>query len=396
MPRADPPPGQAFQEDDWRAEFDAVQRVQEGLVADGRDDVAFVLDGAGFHLIEHSAAVDGGRGPYPRSLVLVDGAVPEPWRRLPTPVADAVPAASADVALLERTLRERLPGAAGASESEIAAAEVRLGVPLPEELRAVYRVAGETAPDEAIGCELYPLRAVFVADAASRPCEWDFAADEAVSTPPDAAVQGLVGSPGWIVFGDSGGGDWFAVDLTPGPGGHVGQVIFISHEENVGASLVADSLTDLVLGRRDDGDGDGDGFVDEMPLVARVNARMLRSVEAAVDPRLEVLDIGVSQTGPFSLAPVAGLPRLRTLSAHLGTLADPLEVTGLPGLEFLSLGTQEWRLLLDAGAVPDGLLAAGLEVRGTPHPLSIVSLANELLALRGRPLITHTVIPESS
>ena len=64
--------------------------------------------------------------------------------------------------------------------------------------------------------------------------------------PPDAAVQGLVGSSAWIAFADNGGGDRPTVDLTPGPRGHTEQIIILSHKENIGASLVADSLTDLV------------------------------------------------------------------------------------------------------------------------------------------------------
>ncbi|MFE1982072.1 SMI1/KNR4 family protein [Streptomyces mirabilis] len=59
-------------------------------------------------------------------------------------------------------------------------------------------------------------------------------------------MRGLVGSPGWIVFGDNGGGDRVAVDLTPGPHGHAGRIIMRDHEQDVGGDLLADSLTDLV------------------------------------------------------------------------------------------------------------------------------------------------------
>ncbi len=53
-----------------------------------------------------------------------------------------------------------------------------------------------------------------------------------------------------------------------------------------------------------------------------------------------MLSIGVWEGEPFSLAPVADLPRLRTLTAMPGTLADPLEITGLTRLEFLALGPE--------------------------------------------------------
>ena len=115
----------------------------------------------------------------------------------------------------------------------------------------------------------------------------------------------------------------------------------------------------------------------------------------AQDPRLEVLQIGVWDGARLSLEPVLGLPRLRTLTAYPGTLADPLQIAGLTGLEFLRLGPAEWRVLLDAGAVPRGLLAAGIEVMGSPNPLEINALANELLALFGREQTVRTVLEGS-
>jgi hypothetical protein len=180
-----------------------------------------------------------------------------------------------------------------------------------------------------------------------------------------------------------------AIDLTPGPRGNTGQVIMIWHDEPYGAALFGRSLTDLAMGKRKLRDGRGRG---ELPAVARVNRGALRSIEAAAGPDLEVLSIGVWEGEPLSLAPVAGLPRLRTLTALPGTLADPLEVTGLPGLEFLALGRQEWRALLDAGAVPPGLLAAAVEPHGGRDPIQLVAIANELLALWDRPRIAQSIL----
>ncbi|MFF3582898.1 hypothetical protein [Streptomyces mirabilis] len=95
---------------------------------------------------------------------------------------------------------------------------------------------------------------------------------------------------------------------------------------------------------------------------------------------------------PLSLAPVTGLPRPRTLTAYPGTLADPLEIAELTGLEFLELEPEDWRVLLDAGAVPRSLSAASIEIHGTRHPLPIVALANEPLALWDRPPITRSTL----
>lgn len=405
-----PPPGRAAQVEDMREEFDAAERVQRALADAGVEEVAFTAEiqptgETTLRLLGPSPAVEPGIGtPHPGALLLVDGARPEPWRRLPDPVPEAVPAPSADAGLLERTLRERLPHAVGATEEEMAAAEARLGIALPDELKALYRVTrarwedlGDTDDYEAVerastavGCELFDLDSLYVADVSSRPCSWRFAATEAVDTAADAVVQGLVGSPGWIVFGDNGGGDRLAVDLTPGPRGHTGQIIMLSHEENIGATLVADSLTDLVL--RGPSGRPGSRRVRRSPLVAQVNIASLKSLEAAAHPGLEALSIGVWDGEPFGLAPVAGLPRLRTLVAYPGTLADPLQVGELAGLEFLELGPQEWRALLDAEAVPRSLSAAAIIVHGEQDPLPVVELANEILALWDRPRIIQTVI----
>ncbi|WP_343230785.1 hypothetical protein [Yinghuangia seranimata] len=83
---------------------------------------------------------------------------------------------------------------------------------------------------------------------------------------------------------------------------------------------------------------------------------------------------------------------MRTLSAYPGTLADPLEVTGLTDLEFLTLGPDEWWVLLDACAVPKGLSAAQVVVYGQPDPVPIIALANEILGLWDRPAIIDLVL----
>ncbi|MGW0752788.1 SMI1/KNR4 family protein [Streptomyces sp. NPDC002587] len=381
----------------------AVVDIQRALARGGVQEIAFRAEarpdgGTTLGLVWPSPSVEPAVG-YPDLgvLILADGALPEPWLRRPDPVPGAVPAPSADPELLERTLRERLPDAVGATEEEIAAAEARLGVTLSDELKVLYRVtrvdwrddfAAADRAGRAVGCELSGLDTLFAVDATVRHPGWALGAERTVSTAPDAAVQGLAGSPGWIAFG-SNGGDEFAVDLTPGPAGHFGQVILVDHEQSLGAELVADSLTDFVLGRVREERRERRG--DEPAAEARVGAGYLGTVRAAARPALEVLSIGPWDGTPFSLAPVTGLPRLRTLTAMPGTLADPLEVAGLTGLEFLELGAREWRVLLDAGAVPRTLKAAAVTVRDQDH-LPVAAIANEILALWDRPRIVQTLI----
>ncbi|WP_199751980.1 SMI1/KNR4 family protein [Actinoplanes sp. ATCC 53533] len=405
LPQRFPPPDQVLLVDEKVDE--AVRRVLSALTDIGLDDISFVAEisptgTTTLHLLTAGVAVDGGSGPYPGALVLIEGAVAEPWRRPPNPTPGAVPARSADPALLERTLRERIPDAIGATDAEIAAAEARLGIALPDELTALYRVtrarwqdwadddAAARRVSDAVGLLPLSLDTLSIADASSRPCPWEFAAMEAVVTPPDAAVQGLVGSPGWIMFAADDYGDQYAVDLTPGPRGHRGQIITLSHELDIGAALIADSLTDLVVHRRESEHPDHEE--DRSPVVAHVNRRSLTSVEAAAHPDLEVLSIGDWDSAPLSLAAVTGLPRLRTLAADHGTLADPLEIAELTGLEFLELAPEEWRILLDAGKVPRSLSAAAIKAHRPRHPLPIVAIANELLTLWERPPIVRRIV----
>ncbi|MEU4241716.1 SMI1/KNR4 family protein [Actinoplanes sp. NPDC026619] len=236
---------------------------------------------------------------------------------------------------------------------------------------------------------MLPIGELSIADARRHWSPWYYAADAAAWTPPDAAVQGLPGSPGWIVFASDGGSARFAVDLTPGPAGHLGQIIVLDGGRTIGADLVADSLTDLI---EHGGQDRRTPRPHEHPAVARINDNAFTSVEAAAHPDLEVLVIGRWDGDPLSLAAVAGLPRLRTVQARAGTLADPMQIARLTGLEYLAIGLDEWRTLLRTAAVPRGLAAAGIEMDGQQEPRDVMALANELLALGDRPLITRTTV----
>jgi cell wall assembly regulator SMI1 len=384
---------------DAPAAAEAVERVREAVVAAAAPAVTFSarigpsgrtvlrVTGTANPAVEAGPAGGG-------ALLLVEGAVPEPWRRLPDPAPTARPARPGDLAALERWLLERLP-AAGVTDEEFAAAEARLGLALPEELKVLYRVTGARQEDwdqavyDTLGLELLPLAEVHVADAASRPAPWRYAAREAVVAPPGAAVQQLVGSPGWIAFADNGGGDLLAVDLTPGPGGRTGQIVVLSHELLTGAELVADSLHEALRGIAPQ---ERTGTPAGTPrAVAHLPGGHPRGVEAAAHPGLEVLHIGADGP-PADLTPLAGLPRLRTLVASPGALADPRQIGRLDGLEYLETGPAEWRILLDAGAVPRGLAAAAVTPQGLDGPEDIVGPSNEILALWKRPPIVRAVL----
>lgn len=275
------PPGRAAQVSDMQEELDAVRKVQAALTEAGLDSISFKAEispsgHATLRLFTRGPTVETylGAEAYPGTMIRSDDAVPGPWRRLPDLNPTARPHQSADPAFLERTLRERFPNAIGATEEELAATETRLGITLPDELKALYRVVrgrpGDSGADEKAWSEityavihgvLLPLDEVRIGNSASRPCPWEFAALEAVVTPPGAAVQGLAGSPGWIVFGDDHGNSRYA----------------------------AASLTDFVRGKL----AKDTSRRSELPAIARVNWSALQSIEAAIHPDLEVLSIGV-------------------------------------------------------------------------------------------------------
>jgi cell wall assembly regulator SMI1 len=361
-----------------------------------------------------SSAVES-RQPYAESLLLVEGALPQPWRRLPEPTPDAVASDTVDLVWLDQMLRGTLPGAVGATEEEIAAAEARLGLALPDELKVFYRVWNVRAEDgkeenhlrlmgisfRKLNFEPLSLDAIYVALPATRPISgWHNAArmTTSVDMPLGAKVQALVGSPGWIAFADSGGGDPVAVDLTPGPAGHLGQIIMLCHEEEVGAIFEADSLTAYVARSKQHG---GEQKGGEPPrirdgVIGQVGRGYAERVEDIVHPDLEVLTIErVNEGVTCNLAPLFGLPHLRTLAAQRGALTDPLEIRELTSLEFLELGSPEWRVLLEAGAIPRSLLACRILVGPGDTPAAIGDLANEILELWDGPRILRTIIEGS-
>ncbi|PJT51521.1 SMI1/KNR4 family protein, partial [Streptomyces albidoflavus] len=108
-----PRPGRTARSERIRAEAEAVEPVRGALAEAGVDGVSFVADlaengSAVLHLLWPGPGVEyGTTGAYPGAVVLVEGALPEPWRRLPDPVPGAVAAPSASPVALERMLRER-------------------------------------------------------------------------------------------------------------------------------------------------------------------------------------------------------------------------------------------------------------------------------------------------
>lgn len=162
------------------------------------------------------------------------------------PVASLSPSASADdVPALWKRIKKALPSDVkaslrkGATEKQLAALELALGVTLPPEFRASYRLVngqndegdGLIPPEDFLdeGYLLLPLTGIFG--------EWkpwvelieggEFAGR---TSSPDPGVRDDWWHRGWIPFASNGGGDSYCIDLAPAEGGTVGQVIAMNHE----------------------------------------------------------------------------------------------------------------------------------------------------------------------
>jgi hypothetical protein len=251
----------------------------------------------------------------------------------------------------------------------------------------------EREVDELGGIALFDLDGIEWASQADlrKGLPFDVMACSAAVTRPDPAVQGLVDSPRWLIIGDHGGGsgDWVAIDLAPGPVGHVGQLVVLDHESHIGAWLLAESFTSLVLDGAASQPRTNPG--DEPPAVVMINSAEGMTVEAAATSDLEVLKIGYWDEEPSDLAPLLGLPRLRTLTALPGKIVDPLVIGRLDRLEYLDIGLDEWQTLLAADAVPESLLAAGISGYGLDRA-QVDDVYDRLIRSRGGSPLTALTI----
>jgi cell wall assembly regulator SMI1 len=153
-----------------------------------------------------------------------------------------------------RDLRASLAGPA--SDQEIAAREAKLGVSLPEDFKAAYRIHNGQRPNAPglteLG-ELLPLKIVVE--------EWttwkelldagDFAG---ATSEPDAGVRNEWWSPRRIPFTYDGAGNHLCVDLEPAAGGRAGQVIAMWHDDPQ-RHLVAPSFAEWLAALADGLDG---------------------------------------------------------------------------------------------------------------------------------------------
>lgn len=329
------------------------------------------------------------------SVVLQQDALPAPYRRLPERHQCSWDAGM-DPQWLAGVVHRVLPDATGLTDEQLQAWEQRSRCVLPPDVRALYRTAasgdliiGQSDEGENAG---YVMRILPLGEpdpywrADARFGGWEFGSTEAFGVDPAGRVQPLGFSPAWVPIGDDWGGNYFVADLAPGPNGAIGQILFVDHETNGGATWIAPCLTAFVASPpRSYGRLPAPG-----PLKARIGNHTDQTM-ADVTPETEVLIVNRVDE-PVDLAPLAGHPRLRTLEINPGPVTG-IEVVGrLPALEYLAADLATWRYLLDRQLVPSRLLAAGFTDTGAEWAEN-VETANQLLARWGRPQIAvHVVV----
>ncbi|MFI1094871.1 SMI1/KNR4 family protein [Streptomyces sp. NPDC020917] len=324
-----------------------------------------------FDLVVFRGTLEPGAGPEDGWTLTVDPGVqpPEPGAAgvaEPSGLGQAGDAAEA-VEHLRAVLRQHAERygaepemAAPATEAQLAAAERRLGRPLPADLAALYLEADGDGHSEALaGYGWLPLDEALAErdDYIGVPTwfGWNLGWNQVIfDAEPPNTVRRCSGHPGWLPFATWSDGNYFAVDLAPAADGRPGQVIEVGRDFNDGPRYVASSVTAWLgqaLGRPDPHAAQPSGdrprqlvisALDE-PLTAAVQAIHLNDAPSPVDlaplsatPRLRRLHLNRCAT--TDLSPVAALP-VEDLAVDLAGGADLVPLAGHPHLAALTVGS---------------------------------------------------------
>ena len=256
--------------------------------------------------------------------------------------------------LMGRPLELRPP----ATEDEIAAAEAELGLAFPADLRALYGLLdGEYNSYGLFGGPTF-LALVDVVSQWKYFCEPDedppSTHDVGIEAHPPGTVRPVTWHPRWIPFGNRNDGNFFGVDLAPGPNGTVGQVIEFGVDYDDGpVTFVADSVTDLLadlVARMAAGEADVEPgeFFWVFPTATQIETPDHSHSVTSLPDWLSTLstpdavqELYVRDMDTVDLSLLAALPRLRILHVRdVGAVTGGRGLSACP-LEQLTITTRQ-------------------------------------------------------
>lgn len=279
--------------------------------------------------------------------------------------------------------------APGHSEDEIAAIERRLGVRLPEDLRALYRTIRDDGAESGLLGRLSPTSldtmVEWHADTGpiTFPADIGLFADEPVvfETDPPGHVQRVAGNDRWLTFASDHAMNFAAVDLDPAEQGRYGQIV--KHGRDVGEAVeyLAPSITHIlyaVLAAPLDADEWVTPGIWATPghrwLTDLGEASPADAVAALPNPST-IQSAHLRRADRVRLADLAGLPNLRSIRVYdvrrQAQYIDLTLPTGLP-IEHVKATAAQFEPEQLAGAPH----LSYLTLAGNPDPVPIAALAS--------------------
>lgn len=289
------------------------------------------------------------------------------------------------------------PWPPGRTEADLAAAEARIGVRLPEDLRALYLVAdGDPRESGLLGPYSHdPLGELVERYLDGEPGShgWEDEPDDTgvvFETPPFGHVKRLSRNDWWVTFGSDRSGNYLAADLDPAERGRPGQVLEYGRDIHgpvryVSASVTA-MLTEVVealrAGKYEEEPGE-EYLIPETGLredpVRSYSEVLSHPAEVAGLPGRELVqEVYLNDAGDVDLAAFEPLESVRALSVNRAGTVHPA-IGGLGVLESLRIGAHRVDLAPIAGH--PALWDLALADVGTPLDLTVLRTLPRLTRL---------------